>query len=170
MWNSHQWIDLIMERLFQPEERRIGKLVSSLNQQNSEIKGKVFFGFIHMGKRYIAPEYQNAQHALARQPLPSLAFTLLNEANDFDNEVRKLTLDKGQIKQVLFQLIHQANNRQELRDAIPECLIHLVPEVKHLNRVIQEPTYLIRNNKYAMKAYEKALPKIQMYSVMGMVY
>ena len=170
MWNSHQWIDAIMARLFAPEDRRIGKLVASLNQQNSELKGKPLHGFMHMGKRYIAPEYMNMQKALARQPLPTLAFTLLNQANDFDSEVKKLALDRDQIKQVLFQLIHQVNDLQELRDALPECLVHLVPEVKDLKRKINDPTWLIRSNKFAMKAYEKTLPKIEMYSVMGMMY
>lgn len=170
MQNAHQCVDAIMTRLFAPEDRRIAKLVTNLNQQNSELKGKPLHGFMHMGKRYIAPEYMNMQRALARQPLPTLAFALLNVANDFDHEVKKLALDKDQIKQVLFQLIHQVMDLQELRDALPECLVPLVPEVKDLKRKINDPTWLIRNNRFAMKAYEKTLPKIEMYSVMGMMY
>lgn len=170
MWNSHQWVDTIVSRLFEPEDRRIAKMVASLNQQNSELKGKPFHGFMHMGKRYIAPEHKSKQQAFARQPLPTLAYTLLNQANDFDSEVKKLTLDRDQIKQVLFQLIHQANDLQELRDALPECLVHLVPEVKHLQRMNNDPSWMIRSNKFAVKAYEKTLPKIEMYSVMGLMY
>lgn len=170
MNNSYQWIELIMDKLFEPEDRRIDKMVSELNMANSEIKGKQLHGFMHMGKRYIPKEYELVGKALAKKPLPSLAFSLLNQANEFDTEVRKLALDRDQIKQVLYKLIYQCNNTQEIRNCLPECVVELLPNLRSMQRTITDPTYLIRNDKFAMKAYEKILPKIEMYSVMRLIY
>lgn len=170
MQNSYQWIDAIMEKLFAAEARRIDKMITELNRQNSEIKKKPLFGFMHLGQRYVPYHCKATAAALRRQPMPSLAFELLPEASRFINDVTKLEQDKDQIKQVLFKLLYQANNLQEVRNSIPDCVAALVPEISKLERTIVDPTWLIRNDERALKQYHKMLPKIEMYAMSRMIY
>lgn len=172
MKNSYEWIDKISAALFAAEDRRLNKRVEELNQKNSEIKKKVLFGFMHMGERFI-PESCKAQSAANRRQnmvLPTLAFELLPEAADFMSDVAKVKSDKAQIKQVLFKLLYQVTNLQELRDCLPEVLVPLVPEVSGLSRHMQDPTYLIRSDWRAVRDYEKTLPKIEMYAMTRLIY
>ena len=95
---------------------------------------------------------------------------MLTEASEFLSDVKKVELDKEQIKQVLFKLLYQANTLQEIRDSLPECLVPLVPEIAKLSRQTDDPTWFIRNDERALKQYKKMLPKIEMYAVSRMIY
>ena len=95
MKNAHEWIDAICNRLFQAENRRINQIVEDLNKKNSEIKKKQLFGFVHLGEKYI-PESCKAQAiALRKQPMPSLAFELINEACSFTTDIKKVVCAHG---------------------------------------------------------------------------
>lgn len=171
MQNSHEWIKAITDRLFAPEERRIDKMIDELNQRNGAIKGKQLFGFMHLGKRYVPESCKVQAAALRRQQImPSLAFELNDDASTFITDVKKVELDKEQIKQVLFKLLYQANTLQDIRDSLPECLVPLVPEIAKLSRHNDDPTWLIRNDHRALRQYEKMLPKIELYAMTRMIY
>lgn len=170
MINSHEWIDAISKQLFAAENRRIDRMIEDLNKKNSAIKKKVLFGFMHMGTRYIPESCKTQAAALRRQPMPTLAFELLAEANEFLNDVRKVELDKEQIKQVLFKLLYPANTLQEIRDSLPDCLVPLAPNISKLSRQTDDPTWFIRNDERALKQYRKMLPKIEMYAMSRLIY
>lgn len=170
MLNSHQWIEAISQRLFAAEDRRINLMVEELNRKNSEIKKKVLFGFMHLGQRYVPEQYRVHNAALKRQPMPTLAFELLAEANSFTTDIKKVQLDKDQIRQVLFKLLYPATTLQEIRDSLPECLVPLVPELSRMGRQNDDPTWFIRDDERAMKQYRKILPKIEMYAMSRMIY
>lgn len=171
MINSHEWIDAISKQLFAAENRRIDKMVEGLNRKNSAIKKKALFGFMHLGQRYVPESCKAQAAALRKQPMPTLAFELLEEANGFLVDVRKVELDKEQIKQVLFKLLYPAQTLQEIRDALPDCLVPLAPNnISKLNRHTDDPTWFIRNDERALKQYRKMLPKIEMYAVSRMIY
>ena len=172
MLNSHEWIDRITVRLFAAEGRRINTMIEELNRKNSEIKRKVLHGFVHMGERYI-PESYRSQASINRQQkitLPTLAFELLPEVSTFMADLNKIKVDQDQIKQTLFKLIYQANNLQELRDALPDVIVPLLPELVGINRCIQDSTYLIKSDWRAIRDYEKVLPKIELYAMAHLIY
>lgn len=170
MINSYEWIEAISKQLFAAENRRIDRMIEDLNRKNSEIKKKTFFGFMHMGARYIPESCKAQAAALRRQPMPTLAFELLAEANEFLNDVKKVELDKEQIKQVLFKLLYPTTTLQEIRDALPDCLVPIAPEISKLSRQTDDPTWFIRNDERALKQYRKILPKIEMYAMSRLIY
>lgn len=170
MENSRDWIQLILDKLFAAESRRLDARISELNQRNSEIKKKVLYGFMHMGKRYIPKEYRAQAAAMARQPMPTLAFELISEANAFQTELNRIKLDRDQIGQVLFKLLYQCTTLQEVRDSLPDCVANMVPDLAKLNRYMRDPTWIIRNDDRAIRQYNKMLPKIEMYAMSHLLY
>lgn len=169
MNNAYEWIDLIMENLFSADKRRIGDLITKLNVANGELKGKPSFGFMHRGKRYIDPRYASQIKALAKQPAPTLDIDLSPQLKNFDRDVAQLEEDQARIKQAITPLIINCNSLQDIRDSLPECIVHLVPDVSHLQRTKQDNTVFIRSDEYAMRAYAKALPLIEAYSVAALI-
>lgn len=168
--NSHTLIDQIIAKLFEPEDRRMDKWIKTLTTKNSELKGAMTFGFLHQGKRYICSDYQSAVTAQRKiVVLPTLHAEVMIEANSFITELTAIELDKAQIKQVLFQLVYQANTQQELRDTLPDCVVNLFPELSKLQRQFNQ-TFLIRTNDRAMRQFEQVLPKIEMYAMAQFIY
>lgn len=170
MQNSHEWIDGIIKRLFAAEDRYIGRMVSDLNKENSSLKKTHFQGFMHMGKKFIPPEYMSNRQWIARHPLPTLHIRLTDEAGKLTTHLSKVDLDKSQIRQVLFLLLHQCNTLQEIRDVLPECIIPMVPELAKFSRYIEDQFYMVRNDKSFMSQYLRVLPKIELYSMSRLIY
>lgn len=174
MTNSHEWIDKIIAKLFEAEDRYSDNLIAELNRQNSEVKKQQFVGFMHMGQRFVLREYRPRFSAARRghrgiHALPTLAFSLLEPASHFMKYQTRVDLDKSQIKQLLFGLLHQCNTLQEIRDTLPECLVPLVPEVAGLSRFIQDPCFLIRNDRFVMADYERIISKIEFYAMSHLI-
>lgn len=174
MNNSHEWINVIMSRLFEPEQRRVDRMVEQLTDRNSAIKGIHTMGFMHLGVVYIAKQHEQMYKMTAKNlkgmTTPPLAFELLADVGKFIADVTKLELDKAQIKQVLFKLVSNTNNKQELRDSLPECIIAFMPELKDLDRMMEDCTVFIRSDWRAVRDYERMLPKIEMYAVTRLIY
>lgn len=174
MTNTHEWLEIILDELFKPEMRRIDGIIQRLTEKNSVLKNHRFLGFMHLGEVFI-PEvnkrvYTTIPRNLKSRTTPALDFTMVAEVSEFIADHNKLSLDRTQIKQVLFRLIHQVNNKQELRDALPECIVSLIPTLASMSRQMADPTYLIKSDYRSVKDYERMLPKIEMYAMTRLIY
>lgn len=168
--NAREWTQHIIDVLFKADDRRIATTVQQLNMQNSEIKKQNFHGFIHHGVRFIDPRYERIKVSLAKRPLPTLALQLMPELRLFDKDRNKVEADKSQIRQALVPLMINALDEQDIRDSLPDCVVSLIPQLSKLPRQRQRITTHIASDSYAMKAFEKALPLIEQYSVAALIY
>lgn len=171
---SHQWLDTIIQRLFTPETRRIDKMIESLTERNSLAKKKTTYGFLHMGQVYVSESNKPLFAALhgrnSKVPVPSLSIEFANEASAFINDVTVINRDKSRIRQVLFKLIYQANSKQEIRDALPECVVQTIEGFKDIPRTRNDCAWLIRDDWRSVRDYEKILPKIEFYAMTALIY
>lgn len=170
MQNSHEWVAHIIDCLFAADDRRLENSVRALNTQNSEIKNKAFHGFIHLGIRFIDPRYKLLSVSLAKHPLPTLSLSLTKELKAFDTDRLKIEQDKAKIRQALVPLMINAVEMQDARDSVPDCVAALVPQFSVLPRMRECITTHIRSDQFALKAYEKALPLMEQYSVGALIY
>lgn len=167
---AHEWTQHIIDVLFKADDRLIAASVQKLNTQNSEIKKQNFHGFIHQGVRFIDPRYEAIKISLAKRPLPTIALQLMPELRSFDQERVRVEAHKSQIRQALVPLMINALDEQDIRDSLPDCIVSLIPQLSKLHRQRQNVTTHIASNKFAMRAYEKALPLIEQYSVAALIY
>jgi hypothetical protein len=161
-----QWIESIKRQLFKAELRRHNEIIEELNERNSKIKQIQYIGFTHRGDFFIP---KSCQHIRIKPKLPTLAFELIPEAEKFFLELDKFNLDSKQIHQILFKLLNPCMDKQDIRDALPECIVALFPKLSAIERR-NEPQWSIRNNPRAIKEYQKILPKIEMYSMSRLLY
>ena len=125
-------------------------------------------GFIFEGERHNphAFNFPKGQRGIFIQVHTSL----YERAVAYVTAKKVLDTDERLIQQVLFNLLHQACNPQELRDSLPDAFVQYAPELLHLPRTKTRVTWLIDNNKYMVASYEKILPKIEMYSLSALMH
>ena len=92
-----------------------------------------------------------------------LATSLIPEFEPTYRDFRRITSDSTDLYQLLAQTTLGSSDRQEFRDAVPDC-IAMVTSLRHTPRRIQDPLYLCRGSASAVDAYHRLLPKAEEYA------
>ena len=169
MQNAHQWVEHVLDVLFAPDKKRLGSIISELNDKNSSIRGSRYFGFMHHGSRFLDPRYKTQAKVLATYPMPTLSMELNAQVKQFDKDCDVLQRDREKIKQALVPLLINCIDMQDIRDCLPDCVAALIPELASIPRKILDPTEKIRSDVYAVKAYKKSVPLMEAYSVAALI-
>jgi hypothetical protein len=160
-------IDPLTAKLFAAEERRMGNLVSKLNTRNKHLSDTKVDGFIHRGLYYIPKDAVSIRGA--KQSKTALHLSLIGEMESFLKERKRVEDDRKLISQVLFLLLSPCTSLQDIRNALPECLVGCVPDLVRLNRT-DDAAYTIRDNPRALRQYETALLKIEIFVATQLLY
>lgn len=167
--NTGRWLNAIMAKLFEAEDRRLDRIVSDLNRKNCEARGRAAAGFFHQGIRFIPLDQKQAARANAKQPLVTLVPDLTAQAESLILDFKQTDDDKTQIRQLFVRLLDPCMTTQEIRDALPECVIPLVPELEQMPRRFAIG-WSIHGDPRALRQYTKLISKIEMYAVSRMLY
>ena len=162
------WVDRALDRLFEPERRRLNKLVYAITEKQAALQGNPCYGSVYRGERYI-PE-SSLGYLKEIKKLRSLSFQLNADAVALYTDTCKIENDQTHIRQLLTILLSRCKTSQECRDSLPDCVASLIPELKDFPRRNPDPAFMIRDNPNFMLEYERTLPKIQFYSVTHMLY
>lgn len=166
----YRFIETLKGRLFMPETRRLAIAIDRLIEQNEEIlRDNMTRGFMFAGE-----VYRHSHSNTIYKSYPMLAWDLNPEMERWLKDRKAVDLDRDQIGQMLFRL--QSNvmqsgteyQRQEQRDALPECLIPLVPEFRGIPRRMNVQFFL--RSERDIRQYTKILPKIELYAMASLIY
>lgn len=157
-------IDEIKSMLFAPENRRLAAAIDQLVDSHDEINRDHTMGFMFNGE-----VYRHSRSNTIYQSWPMLAWALNGDMERWLKDRKQVQLDEAQIGQMLFKLLYQANDLQEIRDTLPECLVSLVPQLRAMQRKFNQE-FLIRHNERDLKQFRKILPKIEMYAMASLIY
>lgn len=162
-----QFVEQIVAKLFESQDRRIDRLVTELDKKNREIKNYQVEGFLLQGQAFVP---KNARYAHARgTSRNSLSFTLQEEGNELLVEKRTLDHDRKIIEQFLYKTLYHCQNAQEVRDTIPQCLIQFSPQLQKMEQRSSIGFYAPKDPRYLREA-EKIIPRIEYYSVLHLMY
>ena len=166
--NLDKILDFLVETLTQGESRRLAAELLDLDRQNREITRSGHEGFMFMGDEFVPP---NARTLRSKGvPAVMLDSSLHARMSGFIADRTTLKNDRHQIKQVLFKLSWQATTAQEVRDALPECVVRLSPETfLNLPRCMNEG-FLTRTDERATVQYLKVKPKIEYYAATRLLF
>ena len=166
--NLDKILDFLVDTLTQGESRRLAAELLDLDRRNREITRSGHEGFMFMGDEFIPP---NARTLRSKGvPAVMLDSSLHARMSAFIADRTTLKNDRHQIKQVLFKLSWQATTAQEVRDALPECVVRLSPETfLNLPRYMNEG-FLTRTDERATAQYEKVKPKIEYYAAIRLLF
>ncbi len=155
----------ILEALFSAEDRRLQKAVDQIHEHNQEALKKTLDGFQFQGKFY---KHSRSVTGMGSQ-LPTLHMSIWPEMEAHLVDRARVEEDRQLIGQVLHRLLYACIYIEQIRDAVPECIVDtLPPEIAALER--QHNVLFFVNNDRDLRQFNKALPKIEFYSAARLLY
>lgn len=155
-------IDAVINWLFDAEKRRFKKFISQIHLENQEVSNARADKFQYMGKVY-NPDNLRSINTM------TLHLSLWDKMDQHLKDVKSIENDEQQIRQTLYKLFDHAHSLQELRDVLPDSIVPLFEQVKHMKRY-DEIQWILRNDPRTYKQLQKTIEKIEMYSVTRMLY
>lgn len=154
----------LIRQLFEPETRQFRRQVDRLIDDNDALVGQPTEGFNYLGTNYGRDGRTGLMNAVSLDP------ALMSRMLHLGKFVKQVEHEKQLITQIVFKLITPCSSVQDMRDALPECLVCFVDKWKtHLKRT-REPAWTIAHNERDMRQYLQILPKIETYSAMRFLY
>ncbi|ANJ65281.1 hypothetical protein REXELLA_53 [Erwinia phage vB_EamP_Rexella] len=156
-------IDRILNDLFKAEKRRLATAIDQLVEANEEYVQSQMRAFMFNGDIYT-----HSQNGYRDRP-PMLAWALTDRMVAHLRDEKAVNMDKQQIGQMLFSLFGTNPDWQHVLNHLPPCLVPLVPETNAYQRSFGVEDH-IQHDERLLRQYRKILPKIEMYSVTGLLY
>jgi hypothetical protein len=162
---QRQLIDALVTQIFEAETRHYHKQLDTLIDENAVLVGRPLDGFNYLGVEYARG---GAVALNQRAACPALSAPLVPAMSKLLSFRKRVEVDTQVIRQILVKLIQPCQNSQDIRDALPECVVPL-SWLKSLDRT-REPAWSIQNNPRDLKLFQKCLLKIEMYCAMRYLY
>ena len=158
----------IDETLFVAEERRLKAAIDALVVANNEVQGQALMGFFYNGDYYI---HSKALHTIKLHGVvkPTLHMSLNNQMQTHLKDRVAVKLDRDQIRQILHKLLDVCLHMEHVRDALPECLVSLVPDLAKMPRKLPQERFL-QVDARLKRQFLMLLPKMEMYAVSRFLY
>lgn len=156
--------------LFMAEERRLKATIDILVVANNEVQGQALMGFFYNGDYYIHSKATfHVTPGTYGTPKTGLHYSLNDQMVAHLKDRVTVKLDRDQIKQILYKLTYQCPSDQEIRDALPECLVSLVPDLARIPRREPQVAFLMGDIRLK-RQFLMLLPKMEMYAVSRFLY
>jgi len=170
---SHNHLILyIIDNLFEAEFRRLEKKLTAINIENKQLLLIKIDGFLYLDKFY-RPNTGTLMVANKDMYKNALHKNLWGEMDEHIEDIKNTNKDKLLVKQTLVFLLISCKTWQDIRDALPECLVNIACYdnlSKEYSLRQHEAAYTIQDNPRALRQYEKVLPLMEMYSVTKLLY
>ena len=164
-WKSHEFIKRIAAALFNSEERRLEKVREQLIRSNKELyPTKPHDGFTFGGK-----VYDPSNLVGGRRTRVSLHPRLHDDMNDYLKDYEQIWTDRHLISQILHVILKPCETVQDIRDALPNCLVDTLPELKHLHRT-REEAFTVQHDARALRQFQRTLKRMEFYATARLMY
>lgn len=159
----------IVKHLFLAELARLDGVLNSLIEKNDRIHGiDMSAGFMHQGEYY---QRTNA----TRQPTAGEKLMLNPELwpamEKYLKACSRLIMEVHLINQAVYRLVRGCMTLQDVRDALPECLIvqDQSGNYKELPRT-RNAAWTLAGDAMALNQYGKILPSIEYYAASHLIF
>ena len=154
----------IIEKLFSAERRRLQKFIDDLLKENQETTGQKTDAFRYNGQLYVP-----SGSAQGLKSSTTLDIKLWPKMDMYLKDTETIKNDAQEIRQILFKLLFNAETDQQIRDALPDCIIDTAEGFSSIPRM-DNPEHIIMNDNRAIRQYRKVLPKIEFYATARLIY
>lgn len=163
MATKSQVIDAFVKALFEPEGRRIERMVTELDKTNREVSQSGMWGFMWNGQPFLpscAPHRPNR--------FQTLHFSLRHEGDALLKDMKIVEDDKKMIRQMLNLLVKNVDTVEEVRNALPDAVVEMSREMYSYPRT-REAGYTLQDDRQ-QRQFIKMLDKIEFYAATRLMY
>lgn len=160
----HRVIDHIIKVVFSAEDRRIAAWVDKLCIKNQEIHPQSV-GFIYSGDIY------RPSNVIGQLPrAPALDISHWAEMDNVLSDKKIISNEKAFIRQSLVGILESCSSEQDIRDAMPECIVDTLPQnIQQLRRTRSE-AFTIAGDPRKLRQFEKVRNKLEVYATGRLIY
>jgi len=160
----HKLINQLIIEIFQAENRRLLAKEQDIVKENNRLTGNSD-GFYYQGNFY-----SNLDVRLrAKAKKNPLHFTMYDTMAKYDKDRKEIEFDKERVKQALLLVLRDCKHEQDIRDALPNSVTNLIPNIKNLPRT-REEGFTLFNDERGMKQYHSLVQKIDYYMATRLLY
>ena len=166
--SNHQFITNTVQMLFEHERKFFKQRTQVTIKKFSEMVPDAD-GFYFMDQFFHNVELKGVgTNKTKKAQLPA---ELVPEMKDAVTAFAKFNEDRYRIMQALALalVLDSREEKQVIRDSLPECLVDFLPDLKKLERQNEE-AYLIKNNPQKYEQYMKIRPMIKFYTATKYIY
>jgi hypothetical protein len=165
MLTPYKVVERVKKLLFEAEDRRLQAWIDKLAKQNQEAQGNPRLeGFIYNGTYY-----RTSTTGLGNWPHGALHHSLSDQMEVLEKDKAIIDQDRAFIGQMLGKLLRPCDSYQDMRDALPDCLVNIIPELSPLPRSLSV-AYTIDGDARALRQFNEILPKIELYVAARMMF
>lgn len=163
--NAYPLINVIVSKLFEPEERKNKQIVDELVTSNSMLLKTDATAFKFNGAHY----HKSLTLSAAGSTVPELHKDLVPTMLNMLQQIKEIDEDKSAIRQGIGRITRVCLSLPQLRNNLPEALVQLVPELSKYERTGQ-PADVLKHDERAMIQYRKIETKIMYYATTRLIY
>lgn len=159
----------IVKHLFLAELVRLDGVLNGIIDKNDRINGvDASAGFLYQGEFYQRSNSTREPTIGERLVLNPALWSLMD---NYLKACSRLTMDVHLINQTVYRLVRGCMSYQDVRDALPECLVaqDQTGKYKGLART-REAAWTIAGDERAIYQYEKVLPSIEYYAATHIIF
>lgn len=168
-------VENLLKRLFAGEDKYLLRQIAQLNDANNQELQRSAPGFIFRGGTFWNDAAVDMQHQGSNVnyrtslKLPRLSLFLSSQGDQLHAKIKQRHREHDTIGQLLTVMLQPASSSQAVVDALPECLVQLLPNLANWRarhpRQQEAGALLQAHNPAAYVIYLKWLPQIEAYSV-----
>lgn len=158
----------LMEKLFEPDQRRLSGVILQMNRANRVLMQSSVDGFRYMGQCFVPKDgkFIRVGHV---KGLPELHDEFYPQMEQWCKDAALIQTDRAMVRQTLYRLLDGLSHDQDIRDALPECLVSLVPYLTKLERT-NEPGFNLKGEAMAYRQFQKMVEKLEIYSAVSLFF
>lgn len=164
MSSAHVMINEIMKRLMAKDKVRTDRILENFILENHKLGGPKE-GFLLEGRFLTLLPSRDQLAAEKRMLHPHLH----GEVREYLNELKLIENEASTIKHGLSLLLKPCKTWQDFRDALPEDIVDLVPEIKRLSRQRPE-AWCLDEGSFQKHQYSMVKEKMMFYITNQMLY
>ena len=154
----------MLARMMEPEDRRLIRARDILVNEHMTRSQSPLMGFMYRGRPYRHSQCPNIKlHFLAVHP------ELYEAVEAFLSDHESIQKDIQDIHQAMMPIVWKATSMQDLRDALPEGLVSLVPELSHLPRT-REEAWCLEPGSRALNQFDRVRSKMDVFTMSRLIY
>ena len=154
----------ILYAFFKEERDRLTKRLETLIIENQKLGGTQN-AYMHGGFLYSTLPFRYFR-GIQVKPVHS---SLEPDADTLAELMNKLKEDEQKVRQGLSVIIPKCKHKQEFRDALPETLVSLVPELRGMER-IEEEGHILREKPMLRYQYQRIVDLVDYYQANKLIY
>lgn len=159
-------INELVRRLFEPDAQRLQKWIDKIDSENRAAQNdNNLMGYVYLG-RYYRPSYVQGADPIG---VKLIHHTLAGQAEAYLRDEQLVESQKAMVRQGLVLLLEPCQSNQEMRDALPEGVVQLAPELKTLTRQRDE-AWTLEDNPRGKRQFDKVRLFLDAYAMARMIY